>query len=326
MASNQLLLSGAVVAAIYYLYVQGKKILENQDNDSGQVPAQDGLDPNWPGGKPIGVDNPVNVHDVVPTCQVWDDNIQLFVKTSNPDWSKKDAQYCFTNATAPDLPAPDGGPAPLLRFVDATGNISFNRENPLAVAPSEYGTCFFTDKNNTFYSFPGYAPVNGSARLCFNAGDTIDQSGKLFQQEVGSGQNFRWNPELDFDQIYALVAANAAINPAFEAATPSTVNSALGSSITPVTVSPNQPYCEMEWYGVSNWGTQNVLTDEFWVHDTLTAPYDNDQKSCLNAAQGILLAPGRPTTTRWVDPANNIITYLNPETGEVIQRDLRDNL
>ncbi len=306
MASSQLLLSGAVVAAVYYLYSQGKKILQN---NSSEQPPLDGLDPNWKGGAPINVDKPVDPHAGLPSCQIWDDDIQLFVQTSNPAWNK-DAQTCFSNATSTTLTDPAGGSTPLLRYVDLQNNVSFNREDPLATSPAEAGVCYFTDENNGFYSFPGYAPVNASARLCFNAGDSIAQSGKMFYQSPAPQWiNVRWHPNLDINDITSLLTTN----PSFVWAVPSYF---YGGAYTPPEVQPaaGQPYCEMEWGYNTHTSNNATFTGKFWLHNSESAAYDSDVNACTAAGM------------RYVDPTQNLIAYQNPETKTIVQRNLRDNL
>jgi hypothetical protein len=197
MASAQVFSSAASVAIVYWLYLKGKQLI---DRNGLNPPYLDGLDPNWPGGKPIGIDNPVDIHDSLPACEAWNEEIQLFVRTGNTQGEQTSQQSCFTNANPTD-------PRRLLRWADITGNVSFNVEDPLAANPDEAGTCYLLDSNKKLYNFPGYAPINRNARLCFNAGETEAQSGQIFKNTKTNLVSY--NPLLDEDSITTLIAAPA---------------------------------------------------------------------------------------------------------------------
>jgi len=289
-STPQVVAMAATVGLGYFLYTKGQSLV----GSTSQNPTLDGLDPNWPGGKPVGIDSPVNVHDVVPSCQIWDPQIQLFVKTHDPSWSES-KERCFTNAVGTSAPVVQDY-RKLLRYVDVNGKIYFNMENPLQTDPDQYGTCYFKDQNtNKLFSFPGFAPVNGSDRLCFAAGVKVDDAGLIFRNKTSG--HITYNPALDLQQIRTLLS----INPDFSWASPGDVDNVIALPNTGT-------YCE----------ELKIIPDaqrsQVWAHTKDSAAFDSDVNACTN------------NKYRFIDPARNAIVYQNPETGQLITRNLDNQL
>lgn len=290
-STAQLAAMAATIGLGAFLYIKGKSLV---DSTNGTNPILDGLDPNWPGGKPVGIDKPVNVHDIVPSCEIWDPTIQLFVRTHDPSWSES-KERCFTNAVGTSSST---APEKFLRYVDAEGNLFFNKENPLQTDPDEYGTCYFKDnKTEKLFSFPGFAPVNGSARLCFAAGVKIEDAGQIFRDKKSGQVNY--NPALDFDRINDLISNNPDLNWA-----------QVGTAGDAVPLPKTGPYCE-ELRGF-NFGTDQFRST--WLHSQASSQFDPDVNACTSKKY------------RWVDPSSNQIVYQNPETGTLISRALDNQL
>jgi hypothetical protein len=287
----QVALSAAVVGAVVFLYIQGKKVLDNRVK--GQDPTRDGLDPNWPGGKPINIDNPVDVHDYVPSCQIWDEDLQLFVRATNDATLSDNGQTCFASFTQQD---PTTGLFPLMRYVDKTGNITFNVENPIQADPSMFGKCYFQDSDGKAFLQDGFAAPNAAKRLCFAAGDNFTNAGKLFVRQ--NPTEVSWNPMMTLQDIQDFVAKN----PSYQWATPKT-----GAYVPPP---PNTTWCEEKVMGTD----QNNEPEMFYIHTQNSSANDSNVNACVG------------TGGRFVDPKQNSIAYRNPNTGAVIQRGYRDNL
>lgn len=170
-----------------------------QKNKGTYTPNLDnnGLDPNFPGGKPIKPDDPVDPNDFkIPSCQVWNHRQNLFENAGHPEWDNDvTGQTCFSEASY------NGS---IVRYVDPNGKISYNTENPLNAPDDEKGKCYFWDGKtlSTFPDYGGYTPPNRSSRLCFDSGATQAEAGIYFQR-TGDGVEV-WNPNVswgDFSQV-----------------------------------------------------------------------------------------------------------------------------
>ena len=177
-------ISGLGLVAAYMIFTSGKK------NKNTIFDPTDGMDPNYPGGKKIDATQKVDTHDTFrPSCQVFDQDSQLFVNAGNKLWDAQPSG-CFANNDVSRKP----------RYVDADGNISFKESDPLYEKNSEKGKCFFFDGVNTFLSYPDYdgvTPVNRSKRLCFAAGQTYNDAGRYFIRD--SDKQYTLNPEIPWE-------------------------------------------------------------------------------------------------------------------------------
>lgn len=180
---------------LFYFYVKRKKSGIGQPFDKNN-----GLDPNFGGGKPIEPQGPVDTNDFKkPTCQMWNVTQNLYENAGHADWDA-DEQTCFTNTK--NLP---GGT--LARYVDKYGNLTFyysqlGQQDP----PSEAGTCYFFDGQtlSTFPDFNGTTPVNRAARLCFDSSANQGDAGQYF---VRTSDGVRtWNPNVYAEPRLAEIA------------------------------------------------------------------------------------------------------------------------
>lgn len=173
---------------MYELWQKQKQNLAANNGDNG-------LDPNFPGGKPINPTSPVDTNDFMkPSCQTWNHLQNLFENAGHPEWDG-DQQLCFNEASIQGS---------IVRYVDPKGNISYNLDNPLNTPQDEKGKCFFWDGNRLF-SFPdygGYTAPNRSSRLCFDSSLNQTEAGIYFER-TGDGVQI-WNPNVswgDFSQL-----------------------------------------------------------------------------------------------------------------------------
>lgn len=199
LGSRDLLISGAglVGAFLFYSAVQTKK-KALKSGVPGGYGWEDGLDPNFQGGKKFTDPRNVDSHDGFrPSCQQWDSDIQLFDNAGHPDWDK-DQQTCFTNV-------PSSAHA---RYIDKDGKVTFKEDDKTLLTddPSEHGICYFYDANHNSYSFPnigGMNPVNRSRRLCFNSGTSVADTGVQFKQIGADPANpinkWWWNPNVPIE-------------------------------------------------------------------------------------------------------------------------------
>ncbi len=165
----------------------------------GKTPApydqNDGLDPNFPGGKPIHPDSPVDSHDYFrPSCQVWNNEQNLFENAGHPTWDVSQTA-CFVNSNL--LPADQRNN---VRYVDGNGNMAWKGDE-FGGSESERGLCRFYDGKN-ISTFPDIgeshiAPPNRTTRLCFNSGSTQDNTGQQFDSRSDPSYHV-WNPEVAF--------------------------------------------------------------------------------------------------------------------------------
>lgn len=293
LSTPQLAAMAATIGLGAFLYIKGKELMSPTNDPNMPL---DGLDPNWPGGKPVGIDSPVNVHDVVPSCEIWDPTIQLFIRTHDPSWSES-KERCFTNAVGT---SPSTAPQKFLRYVDEEGKLWFNVENPLQTDPNEFGTCYFRDsKTSKLYSFPGFAPVNGSDRLCFAAGIKVEDAGQIFRNKQTG--HVSYNPAIDADGIAKLISDN----PDFDWARPGDIPDAVSL--------PQGSYCE-ELRTLNFAGSDPSKYRSVWVHSNASSAFDADVNACT------------AKNYRFIDPKTNQIVYRNPETGSLISRALDNQL
>lgn len=164
-----------------------------QKNKQNVTPplGNNGLDPNFPGGKPIKPSGPIDPNDFkLPSCQTWNHQQNLFENAGHPEWdSDVTGQTCFSEASY------NGS---IVRYVDPNGKISYNTENPLNAPDDEKGKCYFWD-GKTLSAFPnygGYTPPNRSARLCFDSGATQAEAGIFFRRDNDGVQI--WNPNVSW--------------------------------------------------------------------------------------------------------------------------------
>lgn len=155
---GQLLLSVGTLIAGLLLYKRAKN---NEFAAAVKKDDDEGIDPNWKSGAPIQSSGPVDTHDPHrPSCQVWDDDIQLFVNSGDVD-SDNSQQVCWQKNDDSKQP----------RYVDKDGKISFRTDDPLSEPPGNRGICHFDSngQDDTFPDIIAVAPPNRSERLCFAA-------------------------------------------------------------------------------------------------------------------------------------------------------------
>ncbi len=183
--SVQLFSSVGGLAIAFFMFQTWQKSKDKYTPNRGD----NGLDPNFPGGKPIQPGQRIDPNDFkVPSCQVWNVQQNLFENAGHPEWdSDVTGQTCFSGASV------NGS---IVRYVGPDNKISYNVENPLNTTQDEKGTCYFWDGANT-YTFPdygGYTPPNRSARLCFDSGESQSDAGFFFERKKDS-ERF-WNPNV----------------------------------------------------------------------------------------------------------------------------------
>lgn len=271
-SSFQLIVSAVTVGVVYYLYEKGKDILKGPAYTD---PGKDGIDPNWKTGNKIGLKGKVDTHDTLrPSCQVWNDDQQVFLNAGYPQWDKDNSgAACFTN-----IPQTFKH----VRFVKDDGTILFREEDPLKEDPSERGICYFFN-GTKFNAFPFFAPVNKSRRLCFAAGETFADQGQIFTRN--DGVTF-YNPMIDDPTLQAEIAQD----PTLQAIRPQPPLPEVPLPANPA------PYCTLPLYGDLARKTSLV-----WTHNSLAASYDNLPKESCIANNG-----------RWTDRQNGSIIYKNP--------------
>ena len=104
---------GLVCVALAYQYRQKGKTPAPYDQNNG-------LDPNFPGGKPIHPSSPVDQYDYFrPSCQVWNSEQNLFENAGHPTWDVSQTA-CFDNSNL--LPVDQRNN---VRYVDGNGNMAW---------------------------------------------------------------------------------------------------------------------------------------------------------------------------------------------------------
>lgn len=280
----EIFISGMGLLGAYLLY-KGKG--EKTKDQSQSWDPNDGLDPNYAGGKKIDASGPVDTHDGFrPSCQIYDPGTELFVNAGNKDWDvSKDA--CFGGLDVKMLP----------RYVDAAGIITFKTEDPLQEPDSEKGKCFFWDGESSYTSYMdlgGTTPVNRSARLCFSAGNSYNDAGQYFQR--GSDGKITQNPNIPWPVTQQHLGKDV---PGFydKLTDPNDSYQKLGPEV-------NQ--CQLLKKLIST-GDYSMQTAEAWVHTQNSAVFDSNVMGCLGIG-------GR----MW-DRVGNKIVYLNPYDKKPIQ-------
>lgn len=185
----QLGCSAAGIFAAYALFQisksrQGKSL---PGTLNGKV---DGLDPNFPGGKPIAPGSSVDSHDFKkPSCQIFNEQNNLFENLGNADLDLNQDK-CFLNTDQTQI----------IRYVDIDGNLHW-RTNALEAAGADHGSCFFWDSQKSVLwvppSFGTYTPPDRSQRLCFAAGTSVTATGFMFATDANPNV-YWWNPNVPF--------------------------------------------------------------------------------------------------------------------------------
>lgn len=311
--ASQLLMSSAAVAAVVYITIRGRQIINKNKAPSGG----DNWDPK------INPKDPVDV-PTVPICQIWDESIQEFVAL--PSKYSDSATHCFSDAPVDMGFDPSSN---VLRYVDKDYSLKFS--NPwLNTGAGSSGTCVFADNNGLMFALPGYAAVNDSERLCFESGDTPQTSGWAFltNQTSPDGQyqyvQTVWNPGLLFEEINTLWnAPNPNVNTNlqyFQQSMPSW-NKADGSQYPAYVAPPKTNYCEEGIIGITQ--AQGGTNDDdvfFYAHTTESAQYDGQGASaCANYGAG-------QSARRYVDAENQVIVYWDPYSQSLVQRNINTNL
>lgn len=176
MNGAQLIWSGAAVVIGYGLYAYGKRMLVSSDIDRRQ---DSGIDPGWKDDPVIASATKNNQIPgrKFPVCEIWNDDLQVYLDSGLPYPS---ADLCFATYTDDALNA---------RFSTSESDMYFRRQDPFQETPDNAGTCFFQGTSGGTYTFPDYGevapgvpmtPVNRSARLCFAAGQTAPDAGRMF--------------------------------------------------------------------------------------------------------------------------------------------------
>ena len=184
-------------------------VLRRKSGTKNPYDPDNGLDPNFPGGKPIQPQGPVDPNDFKrPSCQTWNTKQNLFENAGHPEWDSSE-DNCFVQTNV--LPIPDRYN---VRYVDANGNLTWKAANPFEVPASENGKCIFYD-GTALSSFPDFgtepAPPNRAARLCFDSGLIQDKAGMMFIN--GTDGSRQWNPNVFYGAFGAEVARLEFDNP-----------------------------------------------------------------------------------------------------------------
>lgn len=273
--ASELLLSAAGIAGAVFLYQWSVRLAAKKNYNLPWDP-NDGLDPNYAGGKKIYPKHPVDSHDMfVPTCQIWNDESQIYENAGNPKWDGS-ADECFANI--PNEKAP--------RYVDSKGVVTFKTaEGGLDAPITERGLCYFWDPKGGLFSLPDHGtiinPPNRDQRLCFSAGEKIGQTGRFFVR-TRDNQTFT-NPEVPWE-------VDSPLNPTFVP----------GDSDTYVPKDYKLSQCQLYKQLVSP--TKGTM--QAWLHTQYSSGFDNNQQGCLFNGGG-----------RYWDVPNKRIVYVNPNTN-----------
>lgn len=271
-----MLLSAGTLIVGLFIYKRAK---EKQFAAAVQKDDDEGIDPNWKHGAPIERSGPVDTHDSHrPSCQVWDDDIQLFVNSGDVD-SDNSQQVCWQKNDDSKQP----------RYVDKDGNISFRTDDPFNEPPEKRGVCHFdsSGQDDTFPDIIAVAPPNRSERLCFASTGDPSEVPKYFVNST-TGQ-ITFAPEYVAD---ASVDGVGSLSDDYGVQL---------QSETDMTAS----FCEQK--------VPVVLTDGSLVNtwgNTAATMNLNTVDSCLDAN----LSP----QTRFHDRKTKTLVYKNPFTGEKI--------
>lgn len=188
---GQLFVSVAALAGAVALYQYSKTKTEEQEKKDKEA-SELGFNPNWKHGAPIQRGDPVDTHDAhQPSCQVWDNDIQLFVNSGNKD-ADADQQLCWQQNNDPTKVTE-------VRYVDKDGKISFKTGDPFGEPAADRGNCYFITEDGQVDTFPDIfevAPPNRSQRLCFASG--TESSEKPFYFISGDG-TITMGPDLTAD-------------------------------------------------------------------------------------------------------------------------------
>ena len=154
----------------------------------------DGLDPNYPGGKKINPESPVDPGTTtLPSCQLWNNEQNLFENAGHPDWDKS-VSACFNGTNL--LPSWESQE---VRYVAKDGTMSW-KNDMLQGGQGEQGTCNYL-VDGKLYSHENLAsfvaPPNRAPRLCFDSAGTQSQMGMVFSFDSNPGEQI-WNPNVSF--------------------------------------------------------------------------------------------------------------------------------
>ena len=246
MNSNTVIISGVAVVGAIILYEIGKKIQEDQGEGPGNYQAGGKwVNPNWIPHDPIKKPYQPGGNVKVPSCERWDETLQLFVNAGSPALDES-PQACFDALSQNDIP----------RYVNKDFTVSFEAQNPLSSDPSEWGTCYFRNSDGSFSRFPAGAIVNQSDRLCFAAGQSLGTQGAYFTTNAGFttyNPNYSyWSPDI------------SSVKPA--------ANLMIYDRIPIVPTSSS--YCE-ELVGLDNYAGQ------IWAHTNYSSRFDGNAQGCV---------------------------------------------
>lgn len=192
------------LACVYLAYHYRRK-----QKTPGSFDPDNGLDPNFPGGKPVKPQGPVDPHDFFrPSCQVWNDAQSLFENAGHPTWDvSQDA--CFNNTNV--LPVDQRNN---VRYVAVDGTMAWKGDE-FGGTTAERGFCRFYDGKN-ISTFPdigenGIAPPNRTTRLCFNSGSTQDNTGQQFDSRTDPLMHY-WNPNVAYIPYATMVSKALGVN------------------------------------------------------------------------------------------------------------------
>jgi len=196
-ATFQIVSSVAGVAAAYFMY---KNYVSKRNLDPGN---DQGLDPNW-NGQPINPTAPIAIPQS--GCQIWNSQQNLFENAGDPWWDETSDQ-CFLGTTTNQL----------VRWTDKkTGKTTWKAADPFLEDPALHGTCLFYDGNELYHfpeiggqilppgvypkgGFESGVPPNRSQRLCFNSGESVDTTGRIFVADDGT---MTLNPQLAYNPSF----------------------------------------------------------------------------------------------------------------------------
>jgi hypothetical protein len=226
---------------IYFVYVKGKK---RSDSDAIQD-QQDGLDtPDWATGQKTSAATTPNYDDgFKPSCQVWDETLQLFLNAGDVA-SDMNINNCFRKA--------NDNPTNIYRYVDKDGKLFWKNDQDEwlnNISTEESGHCLFWEQGAYRPRFASQAVINRGERMCFGIG------GQKFVRKDGVAT---YNPNISYDS--STVAQ-------FDELSDS-------SLATDVTAKPaNSAFCE------SAIASNNNVT--IWGHTTASAAGDGSVQNCL---------------------------------------------
>lgn len=189
----RLALFGAAGYGVYY-FVKKAQAQEAADAAAGTA----GIPKDWMNDPVLQRDarGQLQTPQLYPRCQIFDTTFQFFLDAGDAE-SNASQDACFVKQAAIDNP----------RYLSKAGaDPVYQKEDPLSEDPALAGTCYFRLPDGSFQTFPDFSdpsnpimPVNRSERMCFGAGETLQDAGYQFKNALTGITTF--NPFYDASDI-----------------------------------------------------------------------------------------------------------------------------